>query len=1848
MGTAKQTIRKNARKVIVAGIAAITGMSMLIPSASAQTAQLGTGQPPGANQAIAAQATSHPSAQPTTPPAPSEKLEPQTPKLDAAPSQVAAIPSPVGARTQTTQPSQSQAPHKQSADGAKATSSIPGHQTGNSNSQADSPNTQANTQRTAPSNQSDPAQSAPATPSTQPNCEIGKSTIAQCFPDKAFANVIIQAVSWHPLPASTFTQAMADGITSLVPRTHNAVSSLEGAQYLTNLTEITLDSGTVSDLTPLSGLTKLNSIILSNNRISDLKPLKNLTNLTTLTLSDNRITDLSGIENLTSLNILLLEGSSRSYYDTPTNQIQDLTPLRKLTKLTRLNISDNAISDLNGIQNLTSLNTLFASGSSSRITNNIRSLTPLKRLTSLNELELENNNISDITPLASLDRLLILDLSNNPINNNIKPLSEIHGLGYLKLNSTGTVTLDGLKDLAPHLRQLEISGNEISDLKPLSEFSMLTDLNASGNEISDLKPLAGLKSIINLRLDENRISDIEGLAGLSTLTQLDLQSNAIKTIGTKLDGLTSLQTLMLSQNDIRAITTKPNGLTSLNRLILDHNRISDISGLSALTSLQTLYMQYNVITDTTPLTNLTELNDVNLTYNKIDNLAGLSNLHKLEHRQKSWRNVDIDLSHNNISDLTPLSSLTGLTSLNLSNNNISDLKPLESLTKLGSTAFNDGFDDIGSSALKLDSNHITDFSPLAKLVNLPCVDLEDNQISDLTPIKSMPFIIGLDLQGNDISDLTPLVGHPGIASGMTDPTTSSIQRGMLNLNKNHISDLTPLVGFVDNLQVLKLMWQTIELPTQQSPASTTLDGVKLSDGSFAKVTSTNPTKGATYDQNTGRATFNNLNGVKRVSLQFKDTQVYGIYNSWATYSGTVSRLLATQHTVTFNLGYEGTTPYSRKVFDGDRIYDESPSRNDGYVFDKWQIQQDGQWVDYDMSAPVTKDITLKATWIKIPDQPTYTCTILFNTGDAQVTVPAQEIKCGGQAVSPIPPSYPGYTFGGWQTKNNGRLQGINLRTAHFQQDTTLFAKWIRAFHTVRFDTGEGGTPIASKNVAEGDTIGNVENPTRPGYTFVCWQVERDGVLTDYNMGAGVSDDITLVAKWQPLTHTVTFIIDAEAGKSETVKVKDQGLVTRPGDPTRKHWNFTGWKYYNDTHDLVVYDFSTPVTEDITIYAQWERIMRTVSFDTGEGGSHVNPIQVADGDSFIAPPNPTLQHYDFISWQLKDANGKLSDYDFSTEVLSDFTLYAKWKHITHTVSFDTGDGATKFNPITVGDGDTIGEINKPTRPGYRFHGWQIRHGSNLVDYDTLTTPVTGDITLIADWMPINYKVTFDASPVSITETSVPENGTLTDRAPKVTRIGYTLSGWKLDKDGHGTLVDYDLATPVTHDIRLVAVWIPDVHTVTFDTGDGATTIPPKKVNYDDTIGTVTPPTRPGYTFLNWQIDNGQGKLVDYDTLTTPVTHDITLHAKWVKSEAPTPVTHKVTFDTNGGSAIDPVTVNDGDNLTGKVPTTTREGYTLKGWQIDDGHGNWIDYQLETAVTHDLTLRALWEPNKVPGNPDQPGKPDNPDNPDQPGKPDNPGNPNKPGNPDQPSNPGNPGTPGTPNNPGQPANPSNPDNSGTPSSPGESGNSGTPSKPGTGSNGSTSSNGNSGTSSGNGPVAIAQPSLAARPVLIGGASNGLGIGTNNGNANSTTNGSSNPSGTQNGNSGNATTSQKPSGSDTSTDTARKPRLRPKCIPDDVARRLEAKAKAKVGDKANWLEAQGDTQGESAGWKDSDYEGLPKCSAEQSAANPAKSTHSLSSLWWIILLTVIALAAVIGYLIKRHSDSTRDSEASHWEGK
>lgn len=348
-------------------------------------------------------------------------------------------------------------------------------------------------------------------------------------------------------------------------------------------------------------------------------------------------------------------------------------------------------------------------------------------------------------------------------------------------------------------------------------------------------------------------------------------------------------------------------------------------------------------------------------------------------------------------------------------------------------------------------------------------------------------------------------------------------------------------------------------------------------------------------------------------------------------------------------------------------------------------------------------------------------------------------------------------------------------------------------YAVTFNYKDDKTATATQNVEYGNMATEPQKVDRPGYRFLGWFTE-DGKAFDFS--TPITKSMTLTAKWEivninayiiPITSDGTQLVGA--GFDMALNTTTLGRVGLPGyedeDAVRIHFatfaSSAGLADANDyfpgTDPLVVKAvadlknglerrFAAGVNEakadgimsktnwtylhvgelddeEDTNFLSGNLVFYSARFVT-EDSEHVTGMPNAeythnavavydyylDGETITIPDAvPERYGYDFLGWSVKAVpaeNDKLLKAGDTVTVDGDVVFTAQWKLKEYTVSFDS-KGGTKVDSQIVEHGSTATKPGNPHRNDYTFKGWYL--DGKKFDF---STPITGDITLVARW------------------------------------------------------------------------------------------------------------------------------------------------------------------------------------------------------------------------------------------------------------------------------------------------------------------------------------------------------------------------------------------------------------------------------------------------------------------------------------------------------------------------------------
>lgn len=315
-----------------------------------------------------------------------------------------------------------------------------------------------------------------------------------------------------------------------------------------------------------------------------------------------------------------------------------------------------------------------------------------------------------------------------------------------------------------------------------------------------------------------------------------------------------------------------------------------------------------------------------------------------------------------------------------------------------------------------------------------------------------------------------------------------------------------------------------------------------------------------------------------------------------------------KYTVSFDLNGKapGTSIPDQTVNSCDKASDPGSVTDEGCDFLGW-YEDSACTIEFDFTTPITKDTVIYAGW----NVKKYTVDFDLNGKAAGTSIPAQTVEYGNKATEPDEVKDDNYDFTGWYV-DDACTTPFDFATP-IKADTTVYAGWKIKAYTVKFDlNGKDGKAIPSQTVNSGSCAVKPSDAVADGYIFTGWYKDS-ACTTKYDFTTPITADTTVYAGWEAKKYVVDFDLNGKAPgatvPSQTVdygdKATDGGSVK---DPTYK---FTGW--YLDKECTIKYDFDSPITGNLLLYAGWELVPSPIPTPTP------NPTPAP---TVTPTPNPT--------------------------------------------------------------------------------------------------------------------------------------------------------------------------------------------------------------------------------------------------------------------------------------------------------------------------------------------------------------------------------------------------------------------------------------------------------------------------------------------------------------------------------------------------------------------------------------------------------------------------------------------------
>lgn len=440
-----------------------------------------------------------------------------------------------------------------------------------------------------------------------------------------------------------------------------------------------------------------------------------------------------------------------------------------------------------------------------------------------------------------------------------------------------------------------------------------------------------------------------------------------------------------------------------------------------------------------------------------------------------------------------------------------------------------------------------------------------------------------------------------------------------------------------------------------------------------------------------------------------------------------------------------------------------PAYCDGFEFIGWYLEPEYITEVTEISDTTTGNITLYAKWYEM----SYNISYILTTPD--IPISSSEVsnknvftRLASEEVFLSSPEYiyDKYTFEGWYTDSD-YTEKIQIIDAYTCKDITLYAHWVNSEFNISYNFGEvafGVYPVENPNPKKYTYSRPLNilpaNTKNPAYTFEGWYSDEFFSNKVTSITPETHGDITLYAKWIKNEFKINYVLTDDSGiKLETINNPNPKTRTADVDFTvsspvssDKSYEFVGW--YTDP---VLTDYSkiTKITagntDEITLYAKWQKSVYKINFDFGNIDTYScditneNKISYVYGDKIKLEP-AYITGFIFNGWCTDEAlKNPISE--ITPEMYGDITLYADFTEKTYTITYIvenkevTASQVINTSPTVRTTSEKVYfEDAQTINIDYKFGGWY--YDSDFMNEATFIKAYTAEnITVYAKWVRI---------------------------------------------------------------------------------------------------------------------------------------------------------------------------------------------------------------------------------------------------------------------------------------------------------------------------------------------------------------------------------------------------------------------------------------------------------------------------------------------------------------------------------
>lgn len=561
------------------------------------------------------------------------------------------------------------------------------------------------------------------------------------------------------------------------------------------------------------------------------------------------------------------------------------------------------------------------------------------------------------------------------------------------------------------------------------------------------------------------------------------------------------------------------------------------------------------------------------------------------------------------------------------------------------------------------------------------------------------------------------------------------------------------------------------------------------------------------------------------------------------------------YSVAFNPnGGSGATMSNQSfVYGTEQALTANAYSREGFTFRGWALTStasDPLYLDKERVSNLTTEANAVVTLYAVWGTNNYTIVYSTDSGTIRDASYTKTFTVNDQIGLPTTVEKTGYSFTGWKPANNvGTWNATTVYTGTLSAgmigNVTLQAQWetVAYLITYEFDSANGGAIVGTRYTTNYDIVTAISLPSasKIGYVFNGWLADGAGNwgVSTYNAGsisAGRYGNVTMTAQWTGKQYYVQF-----NGNGSTSGVMYNQSFTygvsaplNPNEYARSGYEFKGWATSSTSTTAsypdqgMVSNLSTTAGATVNLYAVWEKISYTITYDANGGTITTTGATSYTITDAVRLAVAQFTGYTALGWRPAEDSGSWHSWDTYTGTLSagcygNVTLVAQWSKDTYTITYDAQGGTLGGSYTTTYDVDTQIVLPEISRTGYNFGGWLADAAWNnvLITNNTAPAGAKGNVKLTAQWAQKTYYVRF---------VSNGGFGTMNDQLMRFdvsqnltrnafTRDGYTFGGWAMSETGTAVYFDGDPVINLTQSdgavVKLYAQWSARKFTVSYD-------------------------------------------------------------------------------------------------------------------------------------------------------------------------------------------------------------------------------------------------------------------------------------------------------------------------------------------------------------------------------------------------------------------------------------------------